>query len=114
MTSSREDKSKVLIKLSTPGGLGKEKEKIVKILRNAADIIKVSCDGIEIDFVMEGSITIGALVHRSLLQDEETFERAIKGFLDEMVKVCKIDTSIPLVVKVKIFVLDRQNTGLLF
>lgn len=95
-------------KIETPGHLEQKKGDIVKVLKKAFDIVKISTSH-EIEDVYEGSITIDTLLPMSKLQYTEAFHHSIRNFLTTIVNICGIDTTIPLKVKVQITLCDLDQ-----
>lgn len=77
-------------------------------MKNAIEIVKIGTSH-EIEDINEGSITIDTLLPISILQNEKLFHHSIRKFLDAMVRICEIDTSIPLEVKVKVTLIDKEQ-----
>ncbi|CAC5366413.1 unnamed protein product [Mytilus coruscus] len=95
-------------RIETPEYLEHKKDDIVKAMKNAIEIVKIGTSH-EIEDINEGSITIDTLLPISILQDEKAFHHSIRKFLDAMVSICRIDTSIPLEVKVQITFIDQEQ-----
>lgn len=105
------EKCIVEFKISTQGSIGKKKEVIKQYFEKAVEMFNLAAP-FEVKYVRDGSITIGALLPVDILKNEEEFKSAICIFLDQMVTNCNIETSIPEVVKVKIMILNHEQTGL--
>ncbi|XP_071136383.1 uncharacterized protein [Mytilus edulis] len=111
-TENVESKEKCIVefKISTQGSIGKKKEVIKQYFEKAVEMINIAAP-FEVKYVRDGSITIGALLPVDILKNEEEFKNAICIFLDQMVTNCNIETSMPEVVKVKIMILNHEQTG---
>ncbi|VDH97122.1 Hypothetical predicted protein [Mytilus galloprovincialis] len=99
---------KVRWTIETPGHLQHKKDDIVKVLKKAIEIVRIGTSH-KIEDVYEGSITIDTLLPMSILQDKEAFHDSIRKFLSAIVTICRIDTTIPLEVKVQITLIDQEK-----
>lgn len=105
------EKCIVEFKISTQGSIGNKIEVIKQYFEKAVEMINLAAP-FEVKYVRDGSITIGALLPVDILKNEEELKNAICIFLDQMVTNCNIETSMPEVVKVKIMILNHEQTGL--
>lgn len=99
-----------MITISTTKGLKEKKKEIVEYFKKIVGQ-NTSAAPFIVTSVKEGSIIVGTLLPVYIIKDAEEFREAIRNFLNQMVTRCKIDTSIPLVVKVKITVSDFKQQG---
>lgn len=104
------EKCIVELKISTQGSIREKKEVIKQYFEKAAESLNLVAP-FEVKYVWDGSITIGTLLPVDILKNEEEFKSAICIFLDQMVTNCNIETSTPLLVKVKITILDHEQKG---
>ncbi|XP_052088002.1 uncharacterized protein LOC127725187 [Mytilus californianus] len=101
--------------INTHGILEKERDKIIQTLQKSIETTLQSTvetvnmwSPYKIEVVKRGSITIGTSVPVDFLKDEEKFKASVRQFLDSFVDICNINTSVPLVVKVNINILNKE------
>lgn len=64
---------------------------------------------VKIKFVKRGSLIIMTTISTWILNDQKTFETAIKTFLDKLIEVCQIDTKVHAQVVIRLHILDPNE-----
>lgn len=89
--------------LTTPKGW--DLEEVVAKLKD----VTVEDEVLKIKYVKKGSLIIMTTVEASTLNDQESFETAVKNFLNKIVKICHINTNEHAQVDVRLHILNPDE-----
>lgn len=94
--------------MTTPKGW--DLEEVVATLKDATVQDATIQEGVvKVKYVKKGSLIIMTTITANILNDQKSFETAVKSFLNKIVDVCHINTKVKAQVDVRLHILNSNE-----